>query len=407
MAKIRHRDGERGQVAIITVMFFMILFSVLVLGFARVVVSEQRQTTNNELAASAMAAAEAGVEDAKRIIEYCQDKAGSDECAGVYKMNNSDCNSIIGSSTLMDALDISTIDEGSSKQAVVASSDEAGYEQYYTCMIVNYNSPEYIGTTSSSGTSSVVPLKVVNGEGNSENAAYFTFSWHNSSDSVDKAVSFTDVNSNFPAASVWLSSLNNRPAAIRLEIVAVPKSGGFTVTSLANNSRAVTLRPISSGTQSGGQLIGTTAGGGKVAYNMDYWQQSTEPNSANQPLQQVVCNSISTYACQISFTLTGGSFNMVNNDYYLRVQSIYKGTEFQVVANSADTVDSPLYFAGIQATVDVTGRANDAYKRLFSRLEPTGASDTDWWAEYALQSGGSICKQITIGANSGSDDCVY
>ena len=64
------KNGERGQTAILSVIFFSILMMVLTVSFMKMVTAAQAAATNNESAASSRAAANSGVEDAKRIVDY-------------------------------------------------------------------------------------------------------------------------------------------------------------------------------------------------------------------------------------------------------------------------------------------------------------------------------------------------
>lgn len=400
-------NKENGQVAIISVMFFMILFSVVVISFMRVVVAEQRQATNNELSASALAAAESGVEDAKRILAYCKDNPAATECQVIFNINNNSCNAIIGNNVLMSTkLKANVIDVSGSKQVVVSADGNQKYQQYYTCLIIKYLTSDYTGNLTSNGKTEIIPLKFVNAAGSPVSSfPYFSISWHSNGDTGNKPVTGLDNNTNLPTLQAWKSA-GNRPAVLRVELVTVPKSG-FTLDQITDSARAVTLRP---GTSSAGGVT-TTAGGRTGVYNLDQWQQRKEPNGSQIPIIRSDCTSASQiYACwQKSFTIGGSnSFDLVNNDYYLRVQAIYNNTDFKVTAN--DSTGATLYFNGIQPSVDVTGRASDAFKRLSSRLKLeviTDDSTMSWWPEYALESGDEICKDLTVQLETGVDNCTY
>ena len=397
----KQHHSESGQVAIISVMFFMILFTVIVLGFMRTVVSEQRQTQNNDLSARSMSAAEAGVEDAKRIIEYCKNRKADAACSPIFNRDSTDnCNAILNS-TLMAAVNTKTVTNGSSKQAIVANSESQGYAQYYTCLIVRYYTNNYTGQASSNGASSIIPLDFIdNGSGSpAASAAYFTVSWHNLSSSVNGPVSGLNNDGNLPTASVWNGNGSNRPAVLRVELVKVPKSG-FTLDSITDSARAVSLRP--SANSAGGQTVSLF---GNTVYNIDYWTQYKNPGTGVQaPILAVNCNNSDIYACKAMFTVQGSSLDLSANNYYLRIQSIYRDTEFRITATSGS--GGELYFNGVQPSIDVTGRSSDSFKRIGSRVE-FGKGGNVWWPDYALSSANPICKQMSVRAESGSDDCSY
>ena len=398
MRKFVNTNREGGQVAIISVMFFTILFSVIVVSFVQNVVAEQRQTTNNELSASALTAAESGLEDAKRVLTYCALVPTMAGCDSVYDPTGNSCDAILNSGSLMTALNISV---DSDKKATVNGRNK----EYYSCMIIHYLTDNYTGSVEADGKSAIVPLKLATYASGSvasaTTAAYFTVNWHNNSPSVNGAMSGLDNSIDLPTMQVWKSS-GNRPAVLRIELVKVPVAGGFTLDTITDSARAVTLRPTT-GSTSGGVAITT---GGASAYNLDNWAQTTEPNSAVNPVMYVNCSTSNAYACAARFTLSGGSLDLATYNYYLRVQAVYSAADFQVTATG--TSGQTLYFNGIQPSVDVTGRAIDAYKRISSRLEARSNNDDyNWWPEYALQSGNAICKDMTIDSESGADNCSY
>ena len=80
------KNGERGQTAILSVIFFSILMMVLTVSFMKMVTAAQVAATNNESAASSRAAANSGVEDAKRIVDYCLANPTKAQCK-TYVLN--------------------------------------------------------------------------------------------------------------------------------------------------------------------------------------------------------------------------------------------------------------------------------------------------------------------------------
>lgn len=398
-------NKESGQVAIISVMFFMILFSVVVVSFVRAVVVEQRQTTNNELSASALAAAEAGVEDSKRILVYCAKNPNADGCETIEGPNNSDCNSVINSD-LSDALSLKTVTVSNSEQVIVAADDNERYQQYYACLIINRRTNDVTQTVTDDGRSAIVPLKLVDASGATQNAAYFTVNWTTKGQKTANVSGLGLDDDGFLNIANWKDS--GAPPVLRIELVTIPKLSvsptGFGLEEITQNARAVTLRPGKSykgGQQSGGSF-------GANVYDIDFWKTQTEIDFTEPPFLRVDCTQNSN-RCSASLRpgATGG-LNLANNDYYLRIQAIYNDAD--VIIGATDNSGNKLYFDGVQPSVDVTGRANDAYKRLLSRLQSkaiNGNSAENWWPEYALESGNKICKDMTIRVEDGQDNCNY
>jgi hypothetical protein len=147
---------------------------------------------------------------------------------------------------------------------------------------------------------------------------------------------------------------------------------------------------------------------------------NTNPNdsTASVRLVEIPCEGNSSkngYACTTQFSisevakLSGISIADINsyisnNDYYLRLQTIYNNTHFSISAKDKD--DNLIYFDKVQASVDVTGRASDSLKRLSARLDPSnGNDDYLWWPDYAVDSAGRVCKDMTIQAWDGTENC--
>ena len=91
-----NRQLEQGVASILTVIFFILIASVITIGFIRLSLNEGRQSLEDSLSKSALAAAYSGVSDAKRAILYClqykNDPVGHPECdedqaGSIYNQN--------------------------------------------------------------------------------------------------------------------------------------------------------------------------------------------------------------------------------------------------------------------------------------------------------------------------------
>ncbi|MCL2174095.1 hypothetical protein FWH58_02235 [Candidatus Saccharibacteria bacterium] len=406
MKNLRVRDSrESGQVSIITVIAFILLFSVVVISFSRIVVTASRQAVNDELAASAKAAAESGIEDAKRILSYCT--AGNPACDMLNKpIEQSTCTTISGTSALMTALQ--RVVSGSSVKVGGANQEE------YLCLRITMRPKDFLGSVSSNGESVVVPLRFVNADDVPTAPRTFRLQWHDTDEDSDGDAVLLP-GSDLPSASQWSGA---NPAVLRAEFVAVPKNTSFNIETLVANTRAVTLRPSTSE-----ELFGATKVLSPSAYNLDSWIAKTEPNAVDNVmfgaqafLLQVPCQDgkgSGGYACSVLFTIPivpggGGTnylFDTSEYDYYLRLQAIYQSNHFRLSAQDINGND--LYFQDVQASVDVTGRAGESLKRLSARLNPNnGNDDFQWWPDYVVSSAGKICKSMTILDKDGADNCV-
>jgi hypothetical protein len=93
------------------------------------------------------------------------------------------------------------------------------------------------------------------------------------------------------------------------------------------------------------------------------------------------------YACSMSLQLPtpvgGGDASIA----YLRLSSFYVGTHFRVSLGGVQ-------FRGVQPVVDSTGRANDVFRRVQSRVD---LYDTSFpYPDAAVDSAGDFCKDFGV-----------
>jgi len=432
--------NESGQVAIVTVVMFILLFSVLVVSFTRIMATQSRQTVNDELSARALAAAESGIEDAKRILVYCNGKIKDPmypECSlfsNPNRVRELGCYGITGNPELLGTrlkVDTNGQTDAEKRQIKVGNNEE-----YYLCLKIDPYVDNYTSTLSENGKSEIVPLRFVDGNGNRVAAATVFIEWHYIRE--EKSVSGVLPKSDLPSYKTWRDTNVNRPAAIRLELTSFQPWGS--IEALTNNSRAVTMRPSSdhdavdffNDCSTGYLLYASSCSNISTApapsadvnwaYNIDRWAPDVIPNQVNQvnatttypktPLLQRFCNHGTgyDYACYMRITNSARNFGDWNSKQsYLRLQSIYNDTNFRITAK--DVNGNNLYFDGVQAQVDVTGRAVDSYKRIESKLVLKNSNTDDalygWWPEYAIDSGGQICKDIKVRSSAGTDGCPH
>lgn len=367
------KKSESGFVSIFIVIFFMIFMSIVVVGFLKVINDNQSQASDNDLSASALSSAQSGAEDGKRLLLFCRTKATGaqlTECASA--LNNTSCDAITGNTALTTALGITT-DSG---EGEVSPNDQ--YQQRYTCMTITTQTDSVEGLSVEKGTSELIPLSGVS------NFDTVQFSWHATADTRDGAISTFRTDLNLLAESAWSST-----AVMRLEFIAYPKTG-VNLSTLDSTTRTVFLLP-----GSGGASVTT--------YNLntgDY--RAANPNDpSNTEATPVLarCTSGNEYACSIGIQLTGNPTPATYN-YFLRVSSIYSSAYIKAELKNAGTV---VKFDNVQPIIDVTGRANDVFRRIQTRVQ----FDTSVFApQYALEAG-SICKNMTVtdSAATSADIC--
>lgn len=410
------RSDQRGETSMVTVAAFMLLFSVIVVGFTTLVINSARQTLNQTLQSTAQSAAEAGVEDAKRMLVYCY--ANYDQRNADYKDDNakalcqnvvgrtlehSNCNTVLGAVNDANGLGISKEKEGNDYRVPVgetaASDGESGTRrEYYQCLKIATRSNDYVAPVDTNK-SLIIPLNLVDGEGRRKNPTAITISWHDmrNADGADGRVVNQPTGSGLPTQSRWNSS-GNWPAVLRTELVYTKANAS--VEDLVNDDYAVTLRPSTSGNDL--NLTG--------AYPTNKRQQ---PNQQNVPYSTVSCKTgDSGYSCTMKLSVGSGNgkdySSDTNTNYtgYLRLNAIYKTTHVKV---TAENNGEELMFDGVQPVVDVTGRSGDSFARIQARLRAVTNMDNnnDWYPEYAVQTDGKICKKLNVFWDNGEDQCDY
>ncbi len=380
--KAIHR--ESGLVSILTVILFMIFASILVVGFIKIMADEQRQAADNDLSASALTAAQSGVEDAKRVILYC---LGS----GLNVSEANQCNNIFASGRATDPCD--SFKNGakglfqsmgiqynlSTNEAIVGNSD---FNQYYTCLSVTED-PSEVTKTVTSTQSEFIPLNV-NGTYNS-----IVVNWFETSNTWGQRPHATGTD--FTTLGNWQDmSGNRRPPVLRVQVIPYPVSGGINLDTVEQNSDAFFLVP---------------ATGAATTSSIDRTLDSRnapgfERTSATIPLAYTDCDTgASTTGYDCSMKISG--FNPTTERYYIRLSLLY-GSSTNVKVSAVDATGTAQTFNNVQYVIDVTGRANDVYRRVQAKVSPSSAAA---YPEYAVDTAQMLCKHIVVADAANTSYC--
>lgn len=383
-------NKEAGFVSLFSTIFFMLLITVITLGFIQITATEQQQALNNDLSASALASAQSGIEDGKRaILKYLSLPTGATKTTYYTKMttDSASCNSITGS-------EIGT-DLGLSASGNVV--DNPQINQAYTCLTVNLNSPDFLGQ-SSAGKSQIVPLKAL---GNTYQQ--IKISWHLLSTAVgsegdglpgatpgtapyyaDGPLLYPVINTSMPALG-W--NKLGYPAYLRVQLFGHPNAA-FTRADLNARSRSALLVPAQSGTPAA-----TPIDLGAIDPNPGTFG-TAELNPRTIRCNPTPTSSLGTYACTALLQLpAGATYASTTNTYFLRVTPEYGQTHFRVALVNAG---SEVSFDGVQPIIDSTGRANDVFRRLQARVLVNAIKN---YPEFAAESANTICKNMQVSSN--------
>ncbi|HYG84260.1 MAG TPA: hypothetical protein VD907_05285 [Verrucomicrobiae bacterium] len=359
---------QSGAVSLFLVIFFALLLSVITLGFVRITTEEQQQAVTNDLSQSAFDSAEAGVEDAKRaLIQYrrsCERDPTGAECNKYKNAFRADrCDTLAG--PLAADLGLELDDEGA--VSVQSSAQDADLNQAYTCVKIRLNTKDYTRKLEAN-TSDLVPIDGV------ANFNAVTIDWFVAKDAglaTGTPFEIPATNEGFPAAEQWG---NATPPVMRVQLIQFKKAG-FTQKDLEDGSSTLFLYPVQSGGAADNQVPFTR-----------YARKSP-----NEPINITCTTESSGYACSAKLLLTGSLAMTNDKSAFLRITPLYKGATFQLKLN-----DGNVDFDGVQPLVDSTGRANDVFRRVESRIRFDEATGN--YPESALETTSDICKSFVISA---------
>lgn len=330
----RKKLGERGAIAFLTVLFIVIILTIVTTGFVRLMVREQRQSTDIQLSAQALYAAEAGVEDAVHVLREQINGAS-------VTLNESIC----------DPADTSPS----------SVSPQLNGDSEYTCQLIDLQPEDFI-QGADSYKSILIPLNAVDSSGNPTSFGRININWHNNVD--DGVVGFRPNSTSTPPTNLPPVSAWTFPAMVRAEVIRVP-AGSFTRDDLYNNRQTVFLNP--------------TNGGSGIINN---------PATVHASIVSAPCSSAGTHACSMQIRRPGG-FN-VADDYFLRLVLLYRPGEIRVALEDAS--GNPVDIEDAQALIDVTGRATDVFRRLQVRVRLEQGLDI--FPPFIMATSDDVCKEL-------------
>ena len=416
-----NKKTKKGAASFYIVAFSTLILIIIAMSFAAVIISQMARTSNEDLAQSAYDSALAGVEDAKLAYMSYQKCVESGETAtGISRdnkvtcgeiiqwvENESDCLSvahILGRvSDNVDSEDVTGDKEG---EVQVKESSEAGnnMQQAYTCAKIETSLKDYRSTLNSSNQVRVV--KVGLDDVNASDIKRVRVSWY--SDTNGSVATY----SNFSGNNMLFPSLVTKQAATPpiISVGMIQTSGSFsmndfeqTVGEKTTDRAMVYLVPtgnknLQDGDTSGRYTIAFNAAG-ENSISAAQMAKSNDKVAKNLPYA-VYCdtNAGNEFACSATLELPDPVGGNRNNDTFIFVISVPYGkpsTDFALEffcdtacpsASSgtvAEGASNQANLKGTQISVDSTGRANDLFRRVETRLEPTDA--TFPYPLYAIQ----------------------
>lgn len=388
---------KKGVASLYIVIFATMLFGVITLSCMRIMLSEFGQSSDDDLSRSAYDAAMAGVEDAKTAVNRYYDCLGgngsSNNCdeAARNMLFRENCNVSIG---VAEYLYGGAYNAGAESPEVMVqegnhgtNSNDNNSDQAYTCVVVSDIVPDYRGTLTSDTKTKVVPLGVRTPERptNLSQVKSIRLSWYSQ---LNEGATNSSQFKLSPSKSFGNANEATLPPTISATLIRAKRTPDEFHT--ANNGAdysTVVLLPSQENSDN------------KISFSF-LNNAGNVKNGEKHEAFPVNCNSTSEFACSVEFDVN--SMNLTNNDSVFLVLSLPYGetiTDFAVALYDGDgnTID----FKGVQISVDSTGRTNQLFRRVETRLDP---SDMYFpFPQYELELSGSgddvFWKNFWITAN--------
>lgn len=339
-------QDSRGMVAIMITIVIMIVISLIVVGFTKVIRREQRQALDRQLSTQAFYAAEAGVNQIREQIPAILTADPSYE-----------------KTTCGDDAQISNVQLDTSTGVVV------------TCTLVDPSPPSLI-YGSINHESKIVPIISADPTDEIER---ITLTWR---DDAGRPESFTtpgNCNNHFAGPNRFPSSGWNCTVGV-LRIDLVPTQGTISRAGLQANAFTAFLYPGSGGSA-----------------NMTYGSAS---GNAQGETVRTVCTPGTPAECKMDIDTSA----LNSNSFHLRMRTLYGASNVTIEAGSS--AGSNYELTGAQALIDVTGKANDILRRIQVRVASSDLSRQNL-PDFAIQGSNDICKRFRVIPNQSfvESDC--
>lgn len=420
MRKMRNHF-KKGAASFYIVAFSTLILVIIAASFAAIIVSEMTRTSNDDLAQSAYDSALAGIEDAKLAVanyQTCaQTAAGvADGLDGDGTLSCSEIRYLVEEKKSCDTVGYITgriKDEPNGKggEVLVQESSTSGQgnnmQQAYTCVKIDMSPDDYTATMSERSPTKVIKLKFeeYNGQkveplikrvrvswlsgSNSTNSSYTNF---NKEEGDNRGVTFPSISNMFKPAT---------PPTISVGFIQTYSEftlDDFTTTRNGQTDRGmVYLVPTDDKTLAGqrndNNYIGVYNGSENVV-SVNEVLKSNDKTVKNLPYA-VYCrpDDSAEFACSAIIELPDPIGGTRNSDTFVFVVSLPYGkptTDFKLEflcdvdcgtvktyeVNDEGGIDEhsedrgQASLDGIQIKIDSTGRANDLFRRVETRLEP-------------------------------------
>ena len=436
------KNNKQGAASFYMIIVSALLFGVIAAGFITLMVSEMGKSSESNLSQTAYDSALVGVEDAKILLQkYLSGNYSNDNeknaIEGEINDTNKECMNLDGINGIAKAYD------GSGYRIQEIDTDDDITVQAYTCLHIDLHPTDYLGTLSAENPTRLIPLQSENNGG----TQYVRISWYSSDNlgnghtqfrnptGADVDIVFSDEASTPPVivASVYqasekfsLNDLIEDGAKSRGTLWLVPSeenSNPINASDPRYNDYNENLWPDFSRdttTESGitTQLKKEALGRSNTH---DSKKERIEKNMTTHQGYPVRCAKDSEasgrdYLCSVVLELPQNDGRSSERGTFLLFLAMPYGqptTDFKVEMSDNGFDNKGEFnakeFDNVQIIIDSTGRANDVYSRVESRIE---FYDSDFpFPDYALTAGSgddddAIWKDF-ITSSEKNDGCWY
>jgi len=381
---------QRGAVSLFVVVFAALLITIVTVSFVRIMVQNQQQASTTDLSQSAYDSAQAGVEDAKRaLLRYQSICSGDITKCDDSKINSLECN------IALDQVEGVTLSGGEVK---VQTDKANALDQAYTCVKINLDTIDYLGTLSANE-SRIVPLT---GVGSFDTVQIQWFSSKDISSDKNYEVNLQKLSEGVPllAQNSWAI---NRPSILRTQLIQI---GGFGFI-LTDFDKIV---DVGGGvTQSNANTLflyptGTTGSVSSTISEETFKGHDTRLLATGVPLPIACSGNLEAggYACTVKLTLPTpiGAGERIS---FLRLSALYNKTNYRVtLLDSTKICDQTtgigagcVKFDAVQPEIDSTGRANDLFRRVQTRVELIDVN-FPYPEATVVETDGNFCKDFRV-----------
>lgn len=355
------RYHERGATALIIVIFSILLLMTISVGFMRLVVQDQKNTTDDELSRGAYDSALAGVEDGKRVLQSCLGNNVSAACAAIAA---NECN------TVHRARILSASDSDANQDEVMiqnSTGTAGGFNQAYSCVKIERNTDDYQGSLSTDN-STVIPMNTTS------SFTQVRISWYRNAYAGSMYDLNNDMTPNLPALTRWSGIGSVRPPLLRVQLIQF-NNASFDLDSFDESANSSTL-----------YMYPSSVGATSANFSLD-----ARRSASNQLLVPVRCSTVLQYVCSVTMTLPlpEGATDANQRQAYLRLTSIYGDTDFVIEPVGTQ-------FRDVAPAIDATGRASDVYRRVRARVQLVSPVETQLFPRATVDITRNFCKDFAI-----------